>query len=207
MTWHAAIQEVLGASRTPLNYKQITERILEQGPQEAGWGNPGGYGERSDLGVHQARRRRLSLLTGGQRHICTERFAPSLRHPLKTRMTTRMKWSSHSGLSGERDKVSWRRRTLVCLACFRPRVPPRPIRPRWISPVSTVCTCFTTSVKSSTSDAPRTAISESDSMHIPRAGYREGGVGSRGSAFVRCPPREDWATKCSLFRPPTEWRT
>lgn len=31
MTWHAAIQKVLGASPTPLYYKQITERILEEG--------------------------------------------------------------------------------------------------------------------------------------------------------------------------------
>lgn len=31
MTWPAAIQKVLSASPTPLYYKQITERILEQG--------------------------------------------------------------------------------------------------------------------------------------------------------------------------------
>ena len=31
MKWQDAIREVLGSSTTPLHYRQITDRILEQG--------------------------------------------------------------------------------------------------------------------------------------------------------------------------------
>lgn len=122
MTWHQAIQKVLGESPGPLHYNELTKRIIAQGLRTSLGATPASSvnatmadsikkdGDKSpyvrtDKGVFTLRAKAMGLATGNSGPVVVAKLTPDI--PESPDIEEQYKVVSSFGMFWRRDAVDW----------------------------------------------------------------------------------------------------